>query len=702
MKKNFLLLCILFFCAIASAQKPSPQTAWWKQNNLRVIQVNLPDYEAATLDPELLVKDLVNNSANTLIINGGGIMAFYPTKLALQYTNPYLKNNNMLADVVKKCHQHNIRVIFRFDFSRVHESIFKSHPDWCYISPKGERIINTDMYAVSINGPYVQDGAFKIISEAMDTFPIDGIFLNMPGYQVNNAYEGKYLGIDQNDYDKKRFLEYSKGTPLPLEENKNDPAFQKYVEFKKFTGDDWSKRLYELVKAKNPQAAICTYTDEYVDIIRHESQANSALPYWPYAASDNVGNAMGTFPSHIISNASIQQISFQSRYNAVEPQEVAIRLYENIANGSGLDLSMMGDMQNYEDERNYGVIKEIYGFHKKYEPYFGNYKSLAKVALIAPGTWPSGLPMNEYRGIMLMLKEAHIPFDIITDNQVQNLPEKIKAYKVVILPDINNLNTNAVQLLKDAVNNGTNLIATNTALSDYPDAQLNIFGAKIINKDNDGAGNYLAPDNYSVFKRLTKQKMIFLKYNLGQYDLSAADERYLPLLAKGRPGPPEIIGGHDRTGSFAMAVKKNGKGTAVLMPFNIGRLYYLNGYEEHKDLFLDVLDKIYPQAAQTIVTDAPARIEVILQQYGKNTTAANKTQNDGLIMHLINITGFSGATYFKPLTVYNLHFKVQSRFKPSKVLSMTTLQPIPFTWKDGAVSFTVKDLDAFKSVLINK
>jgi hypothetical protein len=31
----------------------------------------------------------------------------------------------------------------------------------------------------------------------------------MPGYQVNNAYEGKYQGIDQNEADKKRFYEYS-------------------------------------------------------------------------------------------------------------------------------------------------------------------------------------------------------------------------------------------------------------------------------------------------------------------------------------------------------------------------------------------------------------------------------------------------------------------------------------------------------------
>ncbi|OKS87159.1 alpha-amylase family protein [Mucilaginibacter polytrichastri] len=700
MRKCCLLLCFILGLLNVSAQNGS-QKLWWKQNNLRVIQANLPDYKAATLNPDSLVEDLMACSANTLIINAGGIMAFYPTKLDFEYTNPYLKPNNMLGNVVAKCHQHGIKVIVRFDFSRVHESIFKAHPDWCYISPKGERIINTDMYAVSINAPYVQQHAFQIISEVMDKYPVDGIFLNMPGYQVNNSYEGKYLGIDQNEYDKKRFADYSKGMVLPKEENKADPVYQKYLEFKKFTGDDWSKRLYDLVKAKNPQIAICTYTDKYVDIIRHESQANSSLPYWPYTASDNVNNAAHSYPTHIISNASIQQISFQSRYNAVEPQEVAIRLYENIANGSGLDMSMMGDMRGYEDERNFDVIKKIYGLHKKYESYFGNYTSVAKVALIAPGLWPSGLPMQEYRGIQLILKEAHIPFDIIVDEQIQNLPDKIKAYKLLILPDITYLNTKAIDVLKDAAEHGSNIIATNTALNDNPEALMNLFGAKITTKDYDGGGNYLSIDNKTTFKRLSKQTMVFLKFNLGLYDLSAADERFLPILSKGRPGPPEIIGGHKPTGNYGMAIKKHGASSAVLMPFNIGRLYYQNGYEEHKNIFLDVIDRIYPQAAQQIITNAPARVEVLLQQYGKNN-AVNRSKKDGLILHLINLTGFSGATYFDPLPLYNLTFKIKSDFKPTKLVTMTTQQPINFLWKDGYVSFTVKNLNEFNSILINK
>ncbi len=690
---------------------------WWKKNNLRVIQVNLPDYEAATLDPDSLVKDLQDFSANTLLINAGGIMAFYPTRLPFQYTNPYMKEH-MLGDVIEKCHARGIRVIVRFDFSRVHESIFKAHPDWCYLSAKGDRIINTNMYAVTINAPYVQDGAFRIIGEVMDLYPIDGIFLNMPGYQTGNAYEGKYYGIDQNEFDRKRFAAFSQEERLPLEEKKDDPLYKKYEAFKKATQDDWSKRLFELVKGKNKQIAICTYSDKYVDIIRHESQTNS-LPYWPYSASDNVGNAGNSYPHHIISNSSIQQISFQSRYNAVEPEETSIRLYENIANGSGLDVSLIGDLRGYEDERNFDIIKKVYAFHKRFEIYFGNYSSVAKIALIAPGPWPTGGSMQEYRGILLMLKEAHIPFDIVEDAQIANRADKIKTYRLVILPEITYLSAESILMLKEACRQGTNLIATNRSLFDDPATLLELFGAKAVKIDYEGSGNYLDMGNKRIFKRFSLQKMVYWKYNLAQYDLSGADSVFLPILTKGRPGPPEIVGGHVPSGYYAIGVKKYGDGKCILLPENIGKLYYLQGYKEHRNILLDIIDYAYPESGRMLKTDAPERVECILRQYSRNeatqTRHSNKTvtidpgydganNTDGLILHLVNLTGFSGNTYFKPLPVYALHFELPSVFKPSKIYTLSDdgKRPLPFTWEKGTLRFSLSQLDAYTGIVIDK
>ena len=664
------------------------------------MQANLPSYEA-TLNADSLVQDLLSFSANTLIINAGGIMAFYPTKLENQYVNPYMKEN-MLKDVIEKCHDNGIKVITRFDFSRAHESIFKKHPDWFYISPKGERIINDDMYVVSIDAPYEQEVLFEIVKEVIDNYPIDGIFLNMPGYQTRNSYVGVYHGIDQNEYSRKRFSEFSNGMVLPRDENLDDPVFRKYLEFKKYAVDELMKRLNTLVKTKNKQIAICTYGDRYIDIIRHETQTNS-LPYWPYMSSDNVNNAKNSYPDHIISNASIQQISFQSRYNAIEPEETVIRLYENIANGSGLDMSLMGDFQDYEDERNYDVFRSVYAHHKKYEPYFGKYISPATIAVIAPGAWPAGEAAQEYRGIQLMLKESHLQYDIVEDGQIENLERKLGQYKLIILPEITNLSDEGINVITRLCEQGTNLIATNRSFSRNPDALLKLFGAKIVNKDHAGDGFYLNPQEKQLFKRFDKQTLLFWKFNLGLYDFSASDTSFLPIYTPGRPGPPEIIGGHEPSGYKALAIKNHTSSKAALLPINLGKLYFLHGYEQHKNILLDVIDYLYPEANALVQTNAPERVEAVLQTFIKNVPGnILKKEPDGMILHLVNLTGFSGNTYFSPLPVHDIDFAIKSVFKPKRIVGMVNTDLIDFTWKDGVVKFTLKNLDEFEGIILER
>ena len=673
---------------------------WWKRNNLRVMQTNLPAYEAQ-LNVDSLMVDLQRFSVNTLIINGGGIMAFYPTQLEFQYTNPYLQPN-MLAEVIRRCHQLNIRVVTRFDFSRIHRSIFEKHPEWCYISPSGERIINDDMYLTSVNAPYVQEKSIEIVKEVIERFPIDGIFINMPGYRTGNAYEGTYHGIDQNEFDRERFAKYSGGLQLPEKEDLTDPVFREYQEFKTYTADDWMKNMREAVKAENPNIAICTYQEKYVDIIRHESQTN-ALPYWPYMSFDNVTNTIHSQPERIVSNASIQQISFRSRFNAIEPEETAIRLYENLGAGSGLDMSLMGDFRDYEDERNFDTWETIYAHHEKYEPYYGKYRSAAQICIISPSYWPNGEAGQEYRGIQLMLKENHLQYDIVEHRQITQLRDKLSGYQLIILPQIPEIEERAVDFLVEACRNGTALIATNQALIRNPAALSNLFGATIIDADHESKGNYLSPENKDLFKRFVQQKLLFWKFNLGLYDFSSADETFLPIYTPGRPGPPEKIGGHQPTGHWAVGIKKHGKGKAALLPANVGRLYYIHGYEQHKNLLLDLVDYLFPEANDLIQTDAPARIEVILQEFTENTPAkVGSTETDGLMLHLVNLTGFSGNTYFKPLPVYDRKFRIKTDFEPAAIFSMAAEKTIPFDWKDGYLTLTVSRLDQYEGLIIAK
>lgn len=673
---------------------------WWQRNNLRVMQINLPDYEATLSVPDLM-EDLERFSVNTLIVNGGGIMAFYPSKLDFEYINPHMQPD-MLGDIVSGCHARGIRVLTRFDFSRIHESIFEKHPDWAYLSPTGERIRNDDMYVTSVNAPYVQEKCMEIIREVMTLYSIDGIFINMPGYATRNAYEGVYHGIDQNPHDAARFAAFSDGLALPQEEDRNDPVFQKYLEFKAYTAEDWGKRIHDTVKGMNPDAAICTYTDRYVDIMRHESQSGEP-PYWPYAASENVNSVTHTYPDLIVSNASIQQLSFKSRYNAAEPPETVIRLWQNLANGSGLDMSLMGDFRGYEDQRSYPAWERIYGFHKKYEPYFGNYTSVAEILVVAPNAWASGPQTEEALGLQLMLKESHLQFDLIIDAQLGERLEALKRYKTIVLAQTQGLDAKTIDALKAACEAGANVIATNTALSDHPAALLTLFGATAIEPEHDGHGWYLGIDDRSVLTRFDEQSLLGWHYNLGLYAFNDDVATLLPILTPGRPGPPERIGGHEPSGYLAMGIKRHGKGNAALAPLAIGRNYFLRGYQQYKHIVLDLIDHLQPDARSLLRTDAPPRVEMVLQRFTENTPQGRRRNtDDGLVLHLVNITGFSGNTYFEPIELNDISVDLRCDFNPKAVYALDAESTLNFEYKAGRVTFVVPHLADYEGIVIRK
>jgi hypothetical protein len=79
-----------------------------------------------------------------------------------------------------------------------------------------------------------------------------------------------------------------------------------------------------------------------------------------------------------------------------------------------------------------------------------------------------------------------------------------------------------------------------------------------------------------------------------------------------------------------------------------------------------------------------------------------KEDYDGLIVHLVNLTGFSGNTYFNPLPIHDIEFKIRTEIKPKRVFSMVNQQTINYTAEEGYIKFSVDTLDAFDGIVFEK
>ena len=115
------LIVLLFSVSVVFSQV-KPKEKWWLDEPYRLVQTNLREIDAIDFDVDKYVKSIKDIGANVILINVGGIVANYYTNLEYQYQNPNLKFD-MIEAVIRRMHQEGIRVMGRFDFSKLNETL---------------------------------------------------------------------------------------------------------------------------------------------------------------------------------------------------------------------------------------------------------------------------------------------------------------------------------------------------------------------------------------------------------------------------------------------------------------------------------------------------------------------------------------------------------------------------------------------------
>ena len=412
---------------------------WWMEKPYRMVQNNLRDIDGA-MDVDYEVDMLKKLGANVVQVGCGGISAYGPSQLACQRPTPYLQGDKF-GEIVEKCHAAGIRVIARFDISKVHKDYLQTNPDWFTRRADGDPAYFEDCAAVCVNGAYQQERILDVLREAMTNYSLDGIFFNIPGYPTTD-YDGNYVGICQCENCKRRFYEWSGGMTLPTVEDDRDPAYRKYEEFKVYTVADMLHRVRSLVKSIDPNVPLSTYSDDGIDIIRCEAQsAIRPKHFWLYSGSEDSAAIKTTFPDKVPSNCAINAVDIPYRFMGVSTWLNQIRLYQNAAVGGNLDWCIVGAFEDYPDRANFEGVSEAFHLHARHEELFAKLQSTARVLLVNPRPFyqfSTNLMYNEreYRGIVHMLKERHIPFDTVILSALEDFASRLNDYDVIVLPDL--------------------------------------------------------------------------------------------------------------------------------------------------------------------------------------------------------------------------------------------------------------------------
>lgn len=419
-------------------------TPWWKRP-LRVIQTNLQVLDTPRMDEARIAAQIEDLGANVLVVNVGGIYAWYPTSVPFHTVNPCLpKDRDLLQTLLSACHARGIRVVARFDFSKTSDRAYQSRPRWFARSADGAPQVvgalrpgNWDLlYTTCINSGYRNaDVAAPVLREALSRYDLDGVFFNAP--HAPNCHcetcKEKYLALY--------------GEPLPESEKDWDPGWKSRCLYDNIAflrkairqTRDVPVILYYGIASDNLYERLAT-----CDMICAEPQDVLSLGWkeipqsFKPALCIRLGRSEPSArpPFGIIHSCP----GMDWRHVGLPPAEYLYWMSQVPANGGYIWHSITGIPDTIGDKRILECVKTINTRIRAVEGAMDGARSRAKLALLwdmhaddlskAFGGQMSA-PANGWAEALL---STQVPFDMLLPEQV--LSGRLSRYRALILPTV--------------------------------------------------------------------------------------------------------------------------------------------------------------------------------------------------------------------------------------------------------------------------
>ena len=670
MKNGTVVWAVSFGLICASLAQAAEVERWWL-NPQRMLQTNLREIDA-TMDLEQYVEDVNAFGANVVLFNVGGIVANYPTELQYHYRNPFMEGD-LVGTVLERLHEKGIRVIGRFDFSKINEKFAAERPEWLYVSEAGEHVNYNGQVHTCVSGGYQQEYMFDILGEAIDRYPLDGVFFNMIGYRRSD-YSGNYHGLCQCQPCRDKFREYA---DMELPATRDDsPAYRKYVEFTRMMSDRQFHRVNAFLKGKRPDLAICTYTSAGVDVIRKES--NRPLGRGTYHDTDKAKWTLLTCGERQLANCAVHFIDIPYRHAAVSPYLTVRRIWQQWVNGAWLDFYCIGPLQRQEDRTGLDLAGELYRFHAANERWLKRTKPAAQVGLVRRGG-------DEYDGLLQVLSENRVAFELTTLD-----PTALKPFALVIVPDAGGLSEQECEALDGYVQNGGRLLLTGRIPKHL--ASMDSVSYRRTRPAEKGSYIRIRPEDRRALDRndLARLDLVFLSGSFHVYEAGDSVQDLLRLIPGDMFGPPEKCYYREVSDHPALLVRTVGEGRVACFPWDIGRHYEKQCHQGHASLVLGAIDSLLGLDRRLRVT-APPLVEATHRR-----TADDKAEWVALFNH----SGHRGKAIHAPVPIRDIRIDLKPERNVKTIRLLTSGARLPLNYRNGRLHITVPQLDHYEIVLI--
>jgi hypothetical protein len=476
----------------------------WYKRVTRWGQTNITEKDPIIYDIGWWRNHWKNTQTQGVIVNAGGIVAYYPTKIPLHYQAKYLQGRDLFGDLCRAAHEDGLVVFARMDSNRANEDFYKAHPDWFAIDEKGKPYRAADLYITCVNSPYYNEHIPAILTEIANLYHPEGF--------TDNSWSG--LGRESICYctNCKKSFKAKAGKEIPKVKNWDDPIYRQWIRW------NYDRRLeiWDLNNRTTKAAGgpDCTWAGmnsgsisgqarsfrdfkeicRRADIIMLDHQARSdAGGFQNLADSGKVIHGLLGWDKLIPdSMAMYQQGRPQFRIASKPVPEAHMWMIEGFA--GGIQPWWHHIAAYHEDRRMYHTAEPIYRWYRANEEFLINRNPVGTIGVVwsQDNTDYYGRDESEllvdlpWRGAIQSMIRARIPYQPVHADHIDRDASK---FSLLVLPNVGSLSSSQVASIKRFVEKGGNLFATGHSslyneagevLNDY--ALGDLFGAHLVNR----------------------------------------------------------------------------------------------------------------------------------------------------------------------------------------------------------------------------
>lgn len=676
-------LFIISLLTIIQANAQKELSSYWYHKPMRILQTVMRQPDAANYKIDRLVRYMKEVSANTLVVNGGGVVDFFQNTLDMSRINPYIGSRDLLAEIVEGCHNANIKVIARVDFRGVEKERYDQHPDWFAKDEKGDPILlnytTPPLYAPCYNSYYRNEHAIDYITLLMDKYKLDGIWHNSV-----NFHHTCYCNRCQSDYKQ----QLSKKIPV---KSSSTQDWEEYYDWNEGVATQQLHKMRSTVKKFGDDKA---YAAEVFDLYKIEQQKHTGISLYSAAeyfdffvivafVADNTAKVEYKdiwYPAAIIKFLKSLEpnkapvILFggngtEHRYIYDPPLDSRLWLWEAAAAAGGFWNCYFNGYYpgDAPDHRNAYLARDAYRFVQQHESFLQGQQPVTDIGIFY--SKPSGEFNGDasftgsMRGVQRLMAENHYQYGFVSDKLLSS--EALKAFKILFLPNVTALSDQHIQVIQEWVKQGGKLISSfQTSLFDESGLARKDFGLgevlgvsslnQVVNTEMDCYQKIILRND--LVRGMEKTELL---HNGGQTVLTRtlpgaqAITGYLPKINN---QPPENAFPDSWESAHPILVyNRFGIGESIYFANEIDRLNGTIGHPDYDQLLTNCIHYLLG-SFPIIKTNAPASVHVYLNK--------NPTQSKIYQLSFVNTSSSSQRPFRDLIPVQQitveLPFQIQS------------------------------------------